>query len=116
MYPIFLATNTGMFANVVKPIVSLLNSLVGPLLAIVGAVGAIYCVILGVKYAKAEEPQDREKAKSSLTNAVIGFVLIFVLILALNLLMPVMIDWVNSSNGGNTIIPAASSAASSAAQ
>ena len=92
-----------MFASVVAPIVSLLNSLMGPLLAIVGAVGALYCVILGVKYAKADEPQEREKAKGALKNAIIGFVLIFVLILALNLLMPIMIDWVNA-NAGTTIV------------
>ena len=88
-----------MFDSVVAPIVSLLNSILTPMLAIVGAVGALYCVILGVKYAKAEEPQDREKAKGALKNAIIGFVLIFVLILALNLLMPIMKQWV-IDNGG----------------
>ena len=92
-----------MFSTVLAPIVSLLNSLMAPLLAIVGAAGALYCVVLGVKYAKAEEPQDREKAKNSLKNAVIGFVLIFVLILVLNLLMPIMIDWVNKSAGATII-------------
>ena len=92
-----------MFETVFAPIVSLLNSIMGPLLAIVGALGALYCVILGVKYAKAEEPQEREKAKGALKNAVIGFVLIFVLILAMNLLMPVLINWVNES-AGSTII------------
>ena len=89
-----------MFDSVVAPIVSLLNSILTPMLLIVGAVGALYCVILGVKYAKAEEPQDREKAKGALKNAIIGFVLIFVLILALKLLMPIMVKWVND-NGGN---------------
>ena len=88
-----------MFDSVVAPIVNLLNSILTPMLAIVGAVGALYCVILGVKYAKAEEPQDREKAKGSLKNAIIGFVLIFVLILGLTLLMPIMKEWV-ISNGG----------------
>ncbi len=92
-----------MFNSVVAPIVSLLNQLMGPLLAIVGAAGALYCVVLGVKFAKAEEPQDREKAKGALKNAIIGFVLIFVLILALNLLMPIMINWVNQQ-AGSTII------------
>ena len=56
-----------------------------------------------MKFAKAEEPQDREKAKGSLKNAIIGFVLIFVLILALNLLMPNMVNWVNSQNGTDII-------------
>ena len=92
-----------MFAQVAAPIVSLLNSLMAPLLAIVGAAGALYCVVLGVKFAKAEEPQDREKAKGALKNAIIGFVLIFVLILALNLLMPEMVKWVNKQNGTDII-------------
>jgi len=87
------ATGTTDFSTVTNPIVNLLNSLLGPLLAIVGALGALFCVILGVKYAKAEEPQDREKAKGALKNAIIGFVLIFVLILALKLLMPIMENW-----------------------
>ena len=79
-----------MFDNIANPIVERLNSILTPLLAVVGAAGVIYCVILGVKFAKAEEPQDREKAKSALKNAIIGFVLIFVLLLALKLLMPEM--------------------------
>lgn len=89
------------FVGVVAPIVELLNSLMAPLLAIVGAVGTLYCILLGVKFAKAEEPQEREKAKSNLKNAIIGFVLIFVLIVLLNLLMPVMTNWVDSTMKAN---------------
>ena len=85
---------------VASPIVALINSLMGPALAIVGAVGSLYCVLLGVKFAKAEEPQEREKAKSHLKSAIIGFVLIFVLILALNLSMDPLIKWVESNAGG----------------
>ena len=84
----------------VKPIVALINSLMGPALALVGAVGSLYCVLLGVKFAKAEEPQEREKAKSHLKNAIIGFVLIFVLILALNLSMEPLIAWVENNTSG----------------
>ena len=87
-----------MFTAIATPIVNLLNDLMTPLLMIVGALGSLYCVILGVKYAKAEEPQDREKAKGALKNAVVGFVLIFVLILTLNLLMPQMVNWVNQND------------------
>ena len=86
-----------MFSKVSEPIVELINSLLTPLLAIVGAAGAIFCVILGVKFAKAEEPQDREKAKGALKNAIIGFVLIFVLLLALKLLMPELTGWVENT-------------------
>ncbi|MBQ1677947.1 MAG: hypothetical protein II062_00245, partial [Oscillospiraceae bacterium] len=88
-----------MFNSVIAPIVELLQNILTPMLLIVGAAGSLYCVVLGVKYAKAEEPQDREKAKGSLKNAIIGFVLIFVLILALKLLTPVLVQWVNDNGG-----------------
>ena len=48
------------FETVSKPIISLLDMALVPAMGIVGALGAIYCIILGAKLAKAEEPQDRE--------------------------------------------------------
>ena len=92
--PAYAAETGTNFDDVTRPIVELINSLLSPVLAIVGAVGTLYCVVLGVKYAKAEEPQDREKAKGHLKSAIIGFVLIFVLMLALKLGMPILQDWV----------------------
>ena len=89
-----------MFDNAVAPVVNLIEDMLSPLLLIVGAVGAIYCVILGAKFAKAEEPQDREKAKGALKNAIIGFLLIFILLVLLKGLMPQMIKWVNSNYKG----------------
>ena len=89
--------------TIVEPITDLINSFMKPLIAIVVAVGGLYCVILGVKFAKAEEPQDREKAKTHLKNAIIGFVIIFVLILALNLLPGILEQWVNDSAGNDVI-------------
>ena len=86
--------------GVAAPIVALLNSIMGPALALVTAIGSLYCVLLGVKFAKAEEPQEREKAKSHLKNAIIGFVLIFVLILALNLAKDPLIQWVEDNAKG----------------
>lgn len=85
------------FEEVSKPIVDLLNLAVTPALAIVGALGAIYCIFLGAKLAKAEEPQDREKAKNSLKNAIVGFVLIFVLIVVLKIGMGAMQTWMESA-------------------
>ena len=81
----------------VQPVANLIYALLNPALIIVGAVGSLYCVILGVKYAKCEEPQEREKAKGNLKNAIIGFVLIFVLMFLLKVLMPVMINWTNDN-------------------
>ena len=87
------AAETTDFSKVSTPIVDLINSLLTPILAIVGAVGTIYCVVLGVKFAKTEEPQEHEKAKTHLKNAIIGFLLIFILMVALKLTMPIMREW-----------------------
>lgn len=83
--------------SIIDPVISLIDALLLPMMMLVMSVGTLYCVVLGVKFAKADEPQEREKAKNALKNAIIGFVLIFVLILGLNLLMPVMEDWVNDA-------------------
>lgn len=91
-----------MFEQIASPITQLIYSMLNPLLGIVGAAGAIYSVILGVKFAKAEEPQDREKAKSALKNAIIGFVLIFVLLLALKILMNQMPTWLQNNSPKNS--------------
>jgi len=88
-----IGSGTTSFDDVVNPIVDLINSLLNPAMAIVGAIGSIYCVILGVKYAKAEEPQEHEKAKTHLKNAIIGFALIFVLLLVLKIGTRIMTNW-----------------------
>ena len=100
-----LAANTSSYDAVVNPVISLLNSLLGPILGLVGAVGTLYCVLLGVKFAKAEEPQEREKAKAHLKNAIVGFVLIFVLIVALKLGMKAMTDWLATQGVNVTDVP-----------
>lgn len=85
------------FEAVSNPIIDLINMALTPALGIVGALGAIYCVLLGAKLAKAEEPQDREKAKNALKNAIIGFLLIFVLLVVLNIGMDAMAEWMKDS-------------------
>lgn len=98
MLNFLLVVSENPFQEMAAPVIDLLDQLVGPALGIVGAVGAIYCILLGVKLAKAEEPQDQMKAKQSLKNAIIGFVLIFVLLVALKIGMRVMSNWMYGQN------------------
>lgn len=85
MNPAALAVTQESLEKIVAPITDICALLVGVLLGLVGSVGAIWCIVLGVKYAKAEDPQEHEKAKNALKNAIIGFVLIFVLLVMLEL-------------------------------
>ena len=87
--------------GVVEPIVALIKSFIKPILAIVGAGGILFCIMLGVKYATAEEPQEREKRKQALKTAIIGYVLIFVLIVALMLSIDPLTDWMYNSTAGH---------------
>lgn len=97
-----LEANAGVdLSGVTAPIIGLVKSFAGPMIGIVAALGILYCIILGVKLAKAEEPQDREKAKGALKNAIIGFVLIFVLIVVLFEGVPVMVEWLGGVTNTN---------------
>ncbi|MCR5676284.1 MAG: pilin [Lachnospiraceae bacterium] len=84
------------FTGASKPIVDLINSILSPLIAVVGALGAIWCVLLGVKLAKADEPQEREKAKMALKNAIVGYLLIFILIVVLRMTIGPLSTWMGT--------------------
>ena len=79
--------------KVVQPVIDVCNVLVPIALAVVGAIGALWCILLGVKYARTDDPQEHEKAKKGLKNAIIGFVLIFILLIALQIGLEVFTDW-----------------------
>ena len=81
---------------IIEPILEVLDAILWPLITIVVAVGTIYCVFLGIKIAKSDEQNSREKAKKDLIGAIIGFVIIFVLIVALKIAVPILEEWVKS--------------------
>lgn len=99
------AKNANPFSEAVIPIVKLVNMALGPAIAVVAALGAVWCVFLGVKLAKADEPQEKEKAKQALRNAVVGYLLIFILIVVLKLSLQPLIDWVSVSTHETLTLP-----------
>ena len=85
--------------RIVSPIVEICGILIPVMLSVVGAVGGLYCILLGVKYDKADDPQEHEKAKNGLKNAIIGFILIFVLLIMLEVGINIFSDWLASHDG-----------------
>lgn len=84
------------FNPILQPVLEILNAILWPAIALVGALGTVYCIILGVKLAKSDEAGSREKAKKDLIGAITGFVIIFVLIVGLKIAMPILQDWVGT--------------------
>ena len=91
--PTILAMSEKDLNQIVKPLLDVLGVVVPVLLGVVGAVGAIWVIFLGVKYARAEEPQEHEKARNNLKHAIIGFVLIFVLLIAVQVGVSLFTNW-----------------------
>jgi hypothetical protein len=56
------------FYPVIQPILEILDAILWPAIAIVVAVGTIYCIFLGVKISKADEQNSGEKTKKGNTN------------------------------------------------
>ena len=81
---------------IIAPILEILDAILWPAIAVVVAVGTIYCIVLGVKIAKSDEQKKKKKAKKDLVGAIVGFVIIFVLIVALKIAVPILEEWVKS--------------------
>ena len=81
---------------IIAPILEILDAILWPAIAVVVAVGTIYCIVFGVKIAKSDEQNSMEKAKKDLVGAIVGFVIIFVLIVALKIAVPILEEWVKA--------------------
>ena len=82
-------------AEIVSPVMNLIQVFLPVILTLVATVGFIWCIVLGVKFAKSTDPQEHQQAKKALINAIIGFVLIFVLMRVLHLAVPIFLDLVS---------------------
>lgn len=65
------------------PIYDFLDAFGPALIALLSAVAVIYCVVLGVQYAKAEKGEERDAAKKKAVNAAISFFVIIILVVML---------------------------------
>ena len=67
----------------VSPIYDFLDTFGPALIGMLLGVGSLYCIILGVQYAKAEKGEERDTAKKKAVNAGISFAVIIILVVVL---------------------------------
>ena len=64
--------------DVAKGIKGMIESILGPILTVIGVAAVIYAIYLGVMYAKAESADKRKEVQGRLIGACIGAVIIIV--------------------------------------
>ncbi len=83
------------------PIAKFLDDALIPVVIIVGALGAIWIIILGVNLAKAESSDKATEAKKRLINVIIAILAVIILVFLLAFFvskLPVMFDNSKTSN------------------
>ena len=87
-------SNTSTAAGFAGNVKWIIQSVLSPVLTVIGAAGVVYAIILGVNYIKAETPDKRKEAQSRLINAIIGVVIIIAGIVLCN-----AVDWGKLASG-----------------
>lgn len=77
----FLAEEGKIVNDAYNAFIKIVNIVLPVLMSILLALGMFYGIQLGVKYAKAEEEEDKKKARGSLINVIVG-ILIAILFIA----------------------------------
>jgi len=73
--------------------------------AIIGALGLLYAIILGSKYATAGNPEELQKVKQQIKNAILGIFLLFILYWAMYpFIIQVMLPWVKANADSMAIV------------
>ncbi len=86
--------------NIIVPILKVLDQLLIPVIIILGVAGAIYGIVLGVQFSKAETADKRDETKKRLINAVIGVVIMLVALIGMKIFVAnadKIFGWVDSS-------------------
>ena len=74
----------GSWYDVVGPVVNILDSILLPVILVLGIAGLIFSIVLGVQYANADGDK-KESAKKRLINAVIGLIIALVILIAMKI-------------------------------
>lgn len=87
-------------------LMSVIDRAMVPAVAIITALGMIYAIILGSKYATANSAEELQKVKGMIKNAILGIFLLFILFWAMHpFIIDIMLPWVKA-NANNMAVAA----------
>ena len=90
-----LAFDTSWVETLVKAIFKIL----GPVLTLVAVAGIIYAIVVGVKFAKADDKSQRDEAKQKLITVIVGIVVTAVLIALFYWVAQNISGWIGNVDG-----------------
>ena len=70
-----------------KTFIGIVNVILPILIGVILVLGLFYGISLAIKYAKAEEDEDKKKAKSSLINVVVGCLIAIVFVAVVEIVL-----------------------------
>ena len=79
--------------DAVSPLYNAISTIGPYAMGVVCLLGVLYGIILGVKYAKAEESKERAALQKALVNGVVGFLAVLFLIVLLYVLRGPITDY-----------------------
>lgn len=69
--------------DILKVLVRLIDQFLPVAMILLGLVGSIYAIVVGVRYAKAENEEQKNEAKKKLINAAIGILIGLILMITM---------------------------------
>ena len=78
--------------NWLPSLFTVLYPLLYAIMAVVGAAGAVYAIVLGINLARAEDQSKRDEAKKRLITTIIAVAVTILLIVFFNELLPMIVE------------------------
>ena len=89
--------------DILKVLVRLIDQFLPVAMILLGLVGSIYAIVVGVRYAKSENEEQRNEAKKKLINAAIGILIGLVIMITMWVFLKnssAIATWLTDATGG----------------
>lgn len=84
--------------DVIQKVTDIITGIMGALLGLVALLGVIYAVVIGIKMARANTPEEREEAKKKVVFTVIALGVTAALIIVMFFIKANIPNWIKNQN------------------